>query len=312
MIFNQLQPGAPLKKCIIVCGPTAIGKTDMAIRLAQHYDAEIISADSRQLYQELDIAVAKPNAEELAKVPHHLISHVSIHEHYNSGLYIDDALHHLQDIFQKKDTAIICGGSGLYIESLLHGLNALPTADQQLRAKLKLEYDTHGLAHIQHRLHILDPEYYSTIDTKNPARILRALEIIQLTQQKLSTQIEVKTDYQFPYPYRKIVLQMPRLELYTRINDRVEAMLDAGLEAEARMLYPYRNLKSLQTVGYSEWFEYFDGKISKSECIDKIKQHTRNYAKRQVTWFKKDTQAAHFDVHDFSKIITYIDQEFKL
>lgn len=283
----------------------------MAIRLAQHYDAEIISADSRQFYQELDIAVAKPSSTELALATHHLIGHRSMHEHYNAGMFVTDVLQCLEQIFTTKETAIICGGSGLYIDALLYGLNALPAADPELRERLKTEYETLGLEYIQSQLQALDPEYYTTIDTKNPARILRALEIIHVSQKRLSQQLQTPSQHHFPYPCQKIVLEQPREILYQKINDRVEAMLQAGLEAEAESLFPHRALKSLQTVGYSEWFEYFDGKITKAECIDKIKQHTRNYAKRQITWFKKDKNAAFFDAQNDTEIIAYLDRVFK-
>lgn len=271
-----------LKKLIVVVGPTAIGKTDEAIRLALLNHCPIISCDSRQLYTELNIGVAKPDAEQLQKVQHYFIGNISIHEHYTAGKYANDARQLINELFDKYDTLVVCGGTGLYINALLNGLDKLPERNEQLRSELAQILESDGIEALQNRLKSKDSEAYNKVDIDNPQRLMRAIEIAEGENTKDEKTIEFR--HQFTTDY--ILMKMDREKLYLRINTRVDEMIEQGLEEEARSLYPLRHLNALQTVGYSEWWPYFEGEVDKSYVIEKIKQHSRNYAKRQITWFK--------------------------
>ena len=272
---------------IIVCGPTASGKTDFAIELARHFHTEILSADSRQVYFEMDIGTAKPSAHQLTTIPHHFINHCSIHKTYNAGIYEKEALQLLDKLFQKHDVIIAAGGTGLYIKALTEGLDDLPIANEILRIQLQKELDENGVDFLFNKLQKLDAEGSKTVDNKNPHRIIRALELVMESGQSI---LKIKTNPNIERPFKiiKVMMDVDRETLYKRINKRVDEMLTEGLVDEARNLFPFKNLKALQTVGYSELFGYFDGKYSLPEAIEKIKQHTRNYAKRQMTWFRKE------------------------
>lgn len=273
---------------IVVCGPTASGKTNFAIELAQHFKTEILSADSRQVYKEMNIGTAKPSAEQLAQIPHHFINHCSIHDTYNAGIYEKEALELLRNLFKKHNVVIAAGGTGLYIKALCEGLDDLPKANENLRKQLKKELDEYGVDYLFKKLQNLDLEGSKAIDSKNPHRIMRAIELIGETGKSLS---RLKTNPRNKRPFKiiKVIMDVDRKTLYERINVRVDEMIGEGLVQEVQNLIPYKDLKALQTVGYSELFEYFDGKCSLPEAIEKIKQHTRNYAKRQITWFNKET-----------------------
>jgi tRNA dimethylallyltransferase len=272
---------------IVIAGPTASGKTDFAIELAQHYQTEILSADSRQLYRELSIGTAKPSAEQLALVPHHFINHCSIHDNYNVGIFEKEALLLLDKLFQKHQVVILAGGTGLFIKAVCEGLDELPTANEAIRKQLQEELENFGVDYLFNKLQNLDPEGSKAVDAKNPHRIMRALEIVLETGKSHLTH-KTKTIIKRPFAIKKIWMDIERSELYNRINNRVDSMMENGLWEEAKSVYPFKHLNALNTVGYSELFDYFDDKYSLEEAIDKIKQHTRNYAKRQITWFRKD------------------------
>lgn len=277
----------PQPVLIVVCGPTSSGKTDYAIELAQYFNTEIISADSRQVYKEISIGTAKPSSEKLALIPHHFINHCSIHDTYNAGIYEKEALQLLENLFKKHRVVIVAGGTGLYIKALCEGLDDLPKADENLRIQLQKELDDNGVDYLFKKLQGLDSEGSKTIDTKNPHRIMRALELVMETGQST---LEIKTNSKIERPFKiiKVMMDVDREMLYKRINTRVDEMITEGLIDEAKKVYPFENLKALQTVGYTELFDYFDEKYSLFEAIEKIKQHTRNYAKRQLTWFRNE------------------------
>jgi tRNA dimethylallyltransferase len=292
---------------ICILGPTAVGKTQLAIQLAKHFSTEIISADSRQFYKEVSIGTAKPDAEEMQGVKHHFINSHSVTETYSAGDFARDALTLCSQLFAHKDVVILVGGSGMYVRALLNGLDVMPQADEQLRISLHQLYESQGIEALQQLLKNLDEKLYEKTELKNPQRVMRAIEIAK------SGSGIVKTEYVFPYRVIKIILDLPREELYDRINRRVDAMIHAGLEAEARSMLPYRNTYAMQTVGYTEWFVYFDGKISREKAIELIKQHTRNYAKRQLTWFRKEKDAIWVDARtDLSELIKQINYKLTL
>lgn len=273
---------------IIICGPTASGKTDFAINLAQHFNTEILSADSRQIYKEMSIGTAKPNAGQLAKIHHHFINHCSIHDTYNAGIYEKESLQLLENLFKKHEVVVAAGGTGLYIKALCEGLDDLPKANENLRRQLQAELDEHGVDFLFKKLQTLDLEGSKTIDNKNPHRIIRAIELIEETGKSI-TSLKTNPKNKRPFKIIKVMMDMDRKTLYERINARVDKMIAEGLVDEVQNLIPYKKMKALETVGYSELFEYFDGKCSLPEAIEKIKQHTRNYAKRQLTWFNKES-----------------------
>ena len=270
------------KKLILVTGPTAVGKTAKAIALAKEQQTCVISADSRQVYRELNIGVARPSEAELSEVKHHLIAHVSIQDDYNAGAYAREARTLINRLFKSSDTLVVCGGTGLYLRALLKGFDPLPEKNDALRLELQTELENNGLSALQNRLLNADPERYYKTDLNNPQRLIRAIEVA-LAEPVAHSDIPA---FEHAFDLQSINMEMPRTELYARINQRVDAMAVAGLEAEARALYPLRHLNALQTVGYSEWWPYFEGQTDRASVIEKIKQHTRNYAKRQLTWFK--------------------------
>lgn len=277
---------AAQKKLIVIGGATATGKTAYAIRLAQELGTEVLSGDSRQFYREMSIGTAKPSPQELAAVKHHFIDSLSVTDDYSVGDFERDALRVLEEIFQENDCAILVGGSGLYLRAVSEGLDAFPEVSAEVRQRVTEGEQANGLAWLQTEVQRLDPTYFSAVDRNNPARLRRALEVCLASGQPYSafTQNQRKPR---PFLVENRLLTMPRPELYARIEARVDAMLAAGLEAEARSLLPYRHRPALRTVGYEEFFDYFDGAVGYDEAVDKIKQHSRNYAKRQDTWFRK-------------------------
>jgi len=304
-----LNTGDSLKRTLIViAGPTAIGKTALAIELAQRLNTEIISADSRQFYREMNIGTAKPSANELAFAPHHLINFLSIHDEYNAGRFEEDALKSIEQIFFKKETAILCGGSGLYIDIVCKGADKLPSRNSEIRNELNKLYQESGIEELQKRLADLDPEFYNQVDQNNPHRLIRALEVCILTGKKYS-ELRKGKKQQRPFNIIKIGLEDEREKVYQRINERVDEMMKQGLLEEAKTLYPHRHLNALQTVGYKELFDYLDNKTSLEEAINLIKQHTRNYAKRQWTWFRKDKEIHWFGSIQFEEITMFLDNK---
>lgn len=275
------------KTLIVIAGPTASGKTDLSLLLAQHYNTCILSADSRQCYREMKIGTAMPSEEELQKIPHHFIGHLSIHDSYNVYKFETDALKVLDDCFLTKDTVIACGGSGLYLDALCYGIDELPDPNPALRKELSQDLKTKGIDSLLQQLKKLDPAYYEIVDQKNPQRILRALEVCLQTGKPYSS-LRTQTQKKRPFNIIKYCISMPRELLNERINLRTDKMMENGLLAEAEALYPFRHLNALKTVGYAELFDYMDGKCTLEQSITNIKTHTRRYAKRQTTWFKRD------------------------
>lgn len=269
------------KQLIVIGGPTASGKTSLAIQLAKHFNTEIISADSRQLFKELNLGVARPTVEELQEAKHHLIASESIQQDFNAGVYAEKAQRLIDELFKTHDVLIMVGGTGLYIQAVLEGFDALPPADSALRKELNTIYKENGIQALQNELFKLDPKAQIK-DLQNPQRIIRAIEILkgQTDQKSLNTGLNDK------YLIHRFYIDHVRSVLYSRINDRVMQMLEDGLLDEAKKLFTFRNLNALQTVGYKELFQYLEGKYNLDFATDKIKQHTRNYAKRQITWFK--------------------------
>lgn len=283
-----------IKTVYIICGPTAVGKTDFAIALAEHLHTEIISADSRQCFQELGIAVAKPNEIELNKVPHHFINSHSIQEELNAGKFETYALHKTEELFLTHDAIVMVGGTGLYIKAFCEGMDEMPTIDASIREAVSKEYETNGLSWLQKELAEKDPIFWKDAEQENPQRLMRALEMVLATGISITAFRKAEKKIR-PFKIVKIGLELPRELLNQRINLRVDQMFENGLVDEARALLVYRNNNALQTVGYQEFFDYFDGKTDLNQAIELVKQHTRQYAKRQMTWFKKDKDMLWFD-----------------
>lgn len=277
----------PGKQVIAVVGPTASGKTALALRLAQQFGTEIISFDSRQCYSELRVGVARPSEAELALVKHHFIASHSIHEPVNAQSFVQFVRPVLTRLLELHRAAVLVGGTGLYLRALIDGLDAIPPIDPTIRTTLEMSYATHGLSWLQERLHEEDPWYAQTGELENPRRIMRALEVVRGTGQSIRS-FQGKQQQENDFHTQLVGIDWPREDLYARINQRVDEMIADGLEQEARQLIPYQSLPALQTVGYQELFPYFAGTITLSEAVAAIKQHTRNYAKRQLTWFRRD------------------------
>lgn len=277
----------PAKYLIVIGGATATGKTAFAIRAARFFQTEILSSDSRQFYREMNIGTAKPNAEELAAAPHHFVSHLSVQQPYSVGDFERDALACLQQIFTSRNVAVMTGGSGLYIKAVCEGLNTFPEVPAEVRREVEQLYDKEGIGALQAELERSDPDYFAEVDRNNPARLLRAVAVCRAAGQPFSV---FRNQPLEPRNFQPIYIQLdwPKAILYERIDRRVTIMMEQGLEQEARHLYPYRHLQALQTVGYQELFNYFDHKTTQEEAIALIRQHSRNYAKRQLTWFRRD------------------------
>ena len=270
---------------VTIIGPTAIGKTGLAIKIAEFYKTEIVSADSRQFYRELNIGTAKPSSSELSKIKHHLINNKSIHEQYNINDFEKDAIESINSIFKKNKVAVLVGGSGLFINSVLYGLDEIPEIDENIRNSLYSDMDSLGIKTLQKKLKSLDPKSYDNIDIDNPRRLIRALEVTIGSGKPYSSFLK-KTKKTRNFNVITIGLNQDRAELYEKINTRVDNMIKGGLIDEVKGLYELKNLKTLNTIGYSEVFKYIDEIYSKDECINEIKKNTRRYAKRQLTWFK--------------------------
>lgn len=296
------------KTLISIVGPTGSGKTDLSIAVAQHYSAPIISTDSRQFYRGIPIGTAQPEAEQLAAVEHHFIASHEITDEFNCGAYEVAALQRLNELFKHHNIVVAVGGSGLYIKALCEGMDAMPEADSELRKELADKLQQSGLEPLVEQLRELDEVTYNTIDRKNPARVLRALEIC-LTTGIPCSQIRTGERHRRDFNIVKIGVDMPRDILYDRINRRVDIMMQQGLEAEAQSVAHLRHCNSLQTVGYREMFDYFDGKTTREEAVELIKRNSRRYAKRQMTWFRRDDEIAWFDPSKLSVITDYIDSK---
>ncbi len=275
---------------IAVQGPTASGKTAVAVQLATWLQTEIISSDSRQFFKELKIGAAPPTANELQTVPHHFVQHLSVLQEYNAGMFERDALAKLDKLFVKHNSVILVGGSGLYTNAVLHGFDDLPEADPKIREELQAVFNAQGIAALQEEIAEKDPDYFAVVDINNPHRLIRALEVIRQSGLPYSAQRNYSAAKR-PFNTLNLVMDLPREVLYERINFRVDRMMELGLEAEARALFELRHLQPLNTVGYKELFAHFNGECSLEEAVHLIKQNSRRFAKRQITWFKRDKNA---------------------
>jgi tRNA dimethylallyltransferase len=276
-----------MKTLIVLIGPTGVGKTDLSLRIAKEFSTEIVSADSRQLYADLKIGTAAPTAEQLACVPHHLVGTLQLTDYYSAARYEEEAIAVITRLFESHDTVLLTGGSMMYVDAVCNGIDDIPTVDADTRELMMRRYHEEGLERLCAELRLLDPEYYSIVDLKNPKRVIHALEICYMTGR---TYTSYRTQQRKERPFRivKIGLRREREELYERINRRVDIMMEQGLLDEAQRFYPYRTLNSLNTVGYKELFAYLDGECTLAFAVEKIKQNSRIYSRKQMTWFKRD------------------------
>jgi len=294
------------KKLVVVTGPTASGKTSVSIRLAKALNTEIISADSRQVYRKMDIGTAKATSAELKSVKHYFINILDPEQEYSAGQFGQEARARIESLFRDHDHVILCGGSGLYIDAVIKGIDDSPKESRAIRDELNQLYKTKGLEGLQERLKAIDPDAYSKQNQQNPRRLIRMLEIIETSGKAYSESFQKVDD--FDATIKGVILESSREELYERINQRVDEMIKAGLIDEVRSLYKLKGLNSLNTVGYKELFDHFDGELSLDEAISKIKQHSRNYAKRQLTWNKRYSDFERFGSEDFESILKYIQE----
>ena len=293
------------KKIIIIVGPTAIGKTSLSIELANALNTEIISCDSRQFYKELKIGSAPPNFKELAKVKHHFIHHLSVKDDYNAGEFEINAIAKIKELHKTKDTIIVVGGSGLYVDAICKGFDKMPAIYDQIRIKINSELKEKGIVWLQEEVKKVDPNFYDTCDKKNPQRLLRALEVFKTTGKPFSSYKSL-TPKERPFEIIKIGLITEREILYKRINTRVEKMLENGLLEEVESLISFQQENALQTVGYKEIFSFFNNECTLEKAVENIKQNTRRFAKRQLTWFRKDNNIKWFEPHQVNEIKTFI------
>lgn len=296
------------KILIVLTGPTGIGKTKIGIEIAQYYSTEIVSSDSRQIFKELSIGTAVPDKKELSTIKHHFIHSHSITDNYNASRYETEALQLLNQLFSKHNVLVLVGGSMLYIDAICKGIDTMPDADPEIRDSLKNKLKKEGLGNLQLELKKLDPEYCKIVDFKNPNRIIHALEICLMTGKTFSS-FRTNPNKKRPFSILKIGLNCEREILHQRINNRVNLMVQDGLEAEAEAVYAQKELNALNTVGYREWFSFFDGEISKEKAIELIKRNSRRYARKQLTWFRKDPQMNWFTPMQTKDIIEYIDKQ---
>jgi tRNA dimethylallyltransferase len=297
-----------MKTLVVLLGPTAVGKTDLSLELAEQLHTSIISADSRQLYADLKIGTAAPTPDQQARVQHHFVGTLQLSDYYSAARYADEVLALLDTLFQQQDVALLTGGSMMYIDAVCQGMDDIPTVDADTRAMMWKRYDEVGLEGIQRELKMLDPEYYAIVDLKNHKRIIHALEIYYMTG-KTFTSFRQSKQAERPFHIIKIGLNRERDELFSRINQRVDQMMQEGMLEEAKKVYPYRHLNSLNTVGYKELFKYLDGEWTIEEAVEKIKRNTRIYAKKQLTWFKKDMSIRWFHPDQRTDIISYINSQ---
>ena len=299
------------KSLLILLGPTGVGKTDLSIDIAKYYNTEIISCDSRQIYKEMSIGTAVPDEQTLETIPHHFIRSHSIYDYYNASKFEIEVLEKLEVLFQKKDVVLMTGGSMMYIDALCKGIDDLPEVDEELRRSLMARMESEGIESLRNELRYHDPVYYSEVDLRNPKRILHALEICMMTGTPYSsfrTNISKKRDFNII----KLGINRDREVLYHRINQRVDEMFKEGLEKEAHSLFPFRHLNSLNTVGYREMFDYFDGKMTLEEAKERIKANSRKYARKQLTWFRRDPGITWFTPDMQDEIIAFADQQLAL
>lgn len=306
-MFKQI---SGMNTLIVVVGPTGIGKSEISIQLAKHYQSEIISADSRQFFRELTIGTAVPSPEELNAIPHHFIQTKSIHDYYNVSNFETEVMELLSNLFLVKNPLILTGGSMLYVDTVCKGIDDIPTVDPNVRDEVIEWYKQNGLEALRERLRQIDPEYYNSADLNNVKRLLHAVEVHQMTGKPI-TSFHKNTVRERPFRIIKIGLNQDRELLYKRINDRVDRMMKAGLLEEARSVYAFRDLNSLNTVGYKELFTYFDGNCSLEEAVDLIRRNSRKYARKQLTWYRRDTDIHWFDPKQVPEILDFVDAKMK-
>ena len=293
------------KTLIVITGPTAVGKTALCLEIAKHFDIPIINADSRQIYKELRIGTASPTSEQMQQVPHFFVGSLSLNDYYSASLFEQQVLECLEQQFQTNDYALLSGGSMMYIDAVCDGIDDIPTIDDETRELMKQRLAEEGLEALVEELKRLDPEYYEIVDRQNPRRVVHALEICTMTG-KTYTSFRKREKRQRPFRIIKIGLNRPREELYQRINQRVDEMMQQGLLEEAKSLYPMRQMNALNTVGYKELFDYLEGRWPLEEAVERIKGNTRRYARKQLTWYKKDPQIRWFHPQETEQIISYI------
>ncbi len=295
----------PQNTLIVVVGPTAIGKTELAIQLAQFYNSEIISADSRQFFKEMNIGTAKPSLQELAEAPHHFINSHSIQTLFSTGDFEVEGLKLIDQLFKKHETLIMVGGSGLYIDAICKGLDDLPEIDLEIRNQLNEKLANEGIEAIKTQLQKLDPDYFEKVDQFNPQRMIRGLEVVLSSGKKLSSFL-TSSKKERPFKIIKIGLNTDRNLLYQRINKRVDVMMESGLLNEVQQLVPFKQYNALNTVGYSELFDYLEGKTDLASAVALIKQNTRRFAKRQLTWFRRDDSTRWFEPAQTTQVLNYL------
>lgn len=297
----------PQKTLIVLVGPTGVGKTETSLALAETLHAPIINADSRQIYKGMGIGTAAPTPEEQARVEHHFVQFLNPGEYYSAAQFELDVMARLETLFQSHDYVLLSGGSMMYIDAVCKGIDDIPTVDAEIRKMMLERYEAEGLERLCSELRVLDPEYYQVVDLKNPKRVIHALEICYMTG-KTYTSFRTNTRKERPFRIVKIGLKREREILYDRINRRVTQMLEMGLEQEVRSLMPYRNTNALNTVGYKEMFAYFDGAMTLEQAADKIRQNSRIYSRKQMTWFKRDEEIKWFEPGQMSEIMNYIEK----
>lgn len=293
---------------ILVVGPTAVGKTELCLNLAKKFNSEIISCDSRQFYKETNLGTAKPSKSELEQVPHHFINSLSVETSYDVKMFEKDAINLIEKLFFKHQFLILTGGSGLFADAVINGLDEMPEIDPEFRKEIIAEFEEKGLEFLQNEVEKNDPEYFQQVDINNPQRLMRAIEVFRGTGKPFST-FRVKKKAERNFKTIKIGLTRDREELYQRIDDRMDLMIEAGLFEEAASLFDKRHLNALQTVGYSEIFGFLEGKYDKKEAIRLLKRNSRRYAKRQLTWFRRDSEITWFHPSEESNIIAYINAQ---
>ena len=290
---------------IVLLGPTGVGKTELSLSIAEAYHTSIVSADSRQLYADIKIGTAAPTAEQLARVPHYFVGTLDLHDYYSAAQYEMEVLKKLEELFKENDVVVLTGGSMMYIDAVCKGIDDIPTVDNETRQLMLERYEQEGLERLCAELKLLDPEYYQIVDLKNHKRVIHALEICYMTG-KTFTSFRTQTQKERPFEILKIGLKREREELYERINQRVDIMMEEGLLEEARRVYPFRQLNSLNTVGYKELFNYLDGTWELPFAIEKIKQNSRIYSRKQMTWFKRDQHITWFHPEDTAEIMSFL------
>lgn len=293
------------KNLIVLIGPTGVGKTELSLRIAEQFKTSIISSDSRQLYADLKIGTAAPTPKQLARVPHHFVGTLQLTDYYSAAQYETEVLELLDKLFQEKDTVVMTGGSMMYVDAVCKGIDDIPTVDTETRKLMLERYESEGLDRLCTELKLLDPEYYHIVDLKNPKRVIHALEICYMTG-KTYTSFRTQKKKERPFSIIKIGLTRDREELYERINQRVDIMMEKGLLEEAKAVYPYRHLNALNTVGYKEIFKYLDGEWDLPFAAEKIKQNSRIYSRKQMTWFKRDQDLRWFHPEQETEILSYL------